>query len=148
MKRFRFRLDTVLRVRRLEQQQAEGHLFDAGRRLVEAEQQLGVLEQRLLVSGRAPRPTAAAALQADWALRQGHVDAVAQQRRQVVLAEQERESARLRWVVQAAKVGALERLEARHRVLHDAQVRHAEAVLLDELVTSRHGRLLSGSVLS
>lgn len=138
MKRFRFRLEQVLRVRRLQEDQARLALLTANRAAHDAAR---TVETRLVeYSARSlpPGPQSyedferalflldSAAAAVDVA-RIAHRDAL-----EVVAAKREE------WTGRHRRVAALERLEARRRDEYELELRRAEDRLVDDLVVARH----------
>jgi flagellar FliJ protein len=141
MRRYRFRLEPVLRVRRIEEDRARGAYAAAQR----AEDDQARRSQAAAVAYEHAVATPPAASDANGFLRQmQHRAAMAEQ----VVAERNRlaaarvavEQARLVWADAKAKVGALERLDERKRAEHAAEAVKADDAATDELVTARHGR--------
>lgn len=138
MKKFRFRLDPVLRVRRLQEDLARGELLRANRDLAVA---TGELAGRNESYEHAPRP---AGVQASEAFHRTwfRLDAAA---RAVLAAEAVRQARqdeadlrREEWTAASQRVSALERLEERARDEWAVEIRRAEDRLVDDLVVSRH----------
>ncbi len=140
MKRFRFRLDQVLHVRRVQEDRARAELLTANRdahlaaarvdeRLADyADRTLPLGPQTFAAFERAVFLLDAGAASVDTA-RASHRDAVA-----VV------EARRTDWTDARRKVAALERLEDRRRAEHAVEVQRAEDQLVDDLVVARHAR--------
>jgi flagellar FliJ protein len=137
MKRFQFRLATVLRVRRVEEERARGALAlaNAARRQAETERQRA--EEHLAAT---PQPAAVVPLAAYRAwratgeLRAERWQTASQQASRAAEAAEERRQA---WARAATRVAALERLEARRRDAWRQELFRAEAREVDDLVTSR-----------
>lgn len=141
MKRYRFRLDPVLRVRRVEQDAAQAGMAAAQRDLTEAEEAL-VRSVARYQQVAAPPPAQAATA---WLASRGRVGLVAAT---VVAAGTGRETAAMqaadrRAALQEARqrVSALERLDERRREEHALAARRDEDAQIDDLVTGRHGRV-------
>jgi flagellar export protein FliJ len=136
MKKYRFRLDTVLRVRRIEEERALADLLDANRALVEAEAEL---DRRLEHYRHVELPTGPLAHQRYVAARNqqdlaaGAVVAAGTAR---LAAEHERNRLHGIWADAAAKVKALERLDERRREEHAAEVLRQETIVLDEVAAA------------
>jgi flagellar export protein FliJ len=140
MKRFRFRLDQVLHVRRVQEDRARAELLTANRdahlAAARVDQRLADYNERTLPLGpqtfadfeRAVFLLDAGAASVETA-RASHRDAVT-----VV------EARRVDWTDARRKVAALERLEARRRAEHAVEVQRAEDQLVDDLVVARHAR--------
>ncbi|HET6792939.1 MAG TPA: hypothetical protein VFH45_00770 [Acidimicrobiales bacterium] len=138
MKRYRFRLAGVLRVRRLEEEAARGRLFEARAALVAA---TTAVEAALAHYRSAPQPLGEMSLEelsrhrllADLA-----ASSLAAAR---TAAEQAAATAAIRqaeWSAAAARVAVLERLDERRREEHRLEADRAEVAVLDDLTTSRH----------
>lgn len=140
MKRFRFRLEHVLRVRRLQEDMARAALMTAHH---DARAAADVLNARVEDYTSAPRPSGAQTYD-DFNRTQSHLDnaagaidaarAVYSRALDVVDARQHA------WAAARQRVAALERLEARRRDEHAIELRRAEDRLVDDLVVARHAR--------
>ena len=138
MKRFRFRLEQVLRVRRIQEDRARAALLAANRAAhdaaVRVEASLAEYRTRSFPEGVQPYAeferalflldTAASAVELS---RRAHRDALA------VVDER-----RAEWIDARRRVQALERLEERRRAEHELENRRAEDRLVDDLVVARH----------
>ncbi len=138
MKRFRFRLEQVLRVRRIQEDRERAALLAANRAAHEAamrvEASLAEYRTRSFPEGAQTYEaferalfmldTAASAVELS---RRAHRDALA-----VV------EQRRAEWIEARRRVQALERLEERRRAEHELENRRAEDRLVDDLVVARH----------
>lgn len=140
MKRYRFRLEPVLRVRRTEEEAARGQLVAANAAVTRQEQLLVEREHayqiRLNSSGMLPT--------ADFLFEQSSRSALAaavlEQRQRVREAYDDAARARGVWSGAAARVGALERLDERQRDEHRAAALKEDELTTDELVVSRYAR--------
>jgi flagellar export protein FliJ len=140
VKRYRFRLEPVLHVRRSEQDAARGALLAA---TAEVGAQQHELEQRQAAYAvRVQRPLAATApdFRLEQSRRQALGQAVLAQQVRLAQAREQQELARESWVAAAARVGALERLDERQRAAHRVAELKEDDLLTDELVVGRHGR--------
>ncbi len=140
MKRFRFRLDQVLHVRRVQEDRARFQLLSANR---DAHLAAARVDERLADYAERQMPTGTqsfaeferavfrldAAAGAVGVARAAHRDAL------VVVDERRGE-----WTDARRRVAALERLEERRRVEHAIEVQRAEDQLVDDLVVARHAR--------
>lgn len=140
MKRYTFSLDTVLRVRRVEEDRAIAALADARRKLDAAEQ---TLQRSLDRYGVVPQATGALPLP-DLLRARAHQDLVAAS---VVHAGTERLRAEVtvdlqrdEWSAAAQRVAALERLDERRRHEHAIEAQRQETIEVDDMVVARAGR--------
>jgi flagellar biosynthesis chaperone FliJ len=136
MKKYQFRLDAVLRVRRIEEERARADLLGANRALAEAEAELdrrlehyrtvtlpgGALAHDDYLAARSRQDHAAASVVAAGTAR--------------LAAEAERQRLHDIWAGTAARVKALERLDDRRREEHAAEVLREEVIVLDEVATA------------
>ncbi|MEX2290989.1 MAG: flagellar FliJ family protein [Mycobacteriales bacterium] len=140
MKRYHFRLEPVLRVRRMQEEAARGQLLAANAAIRTQEQQLteqtAAYEKCLIPSGIQPR----ADFLFEQSTRSAFAAAVIEQRGRVRRAHEDATRARTAWSETASRVGALERLDERQRSEHQAQTQKEDELTTDELVVSRHGR--------
>jgi flagellar biosynthesis chaperone FliJ len=140
MKRYQFRLETVLRVRRIEEERQLAALAAARRAAIAAERAaVDCLQhyQSLATPGlRVAAP--------EFVGRRGRLgiaatsvrDADATHARALDAAAAQRE----RWSEAAQRVSSLERLDERDRAEHQIEVRRDEDRTVDDLVTGRFGR--------
>ena len=139
MKRYRFRLEPVLRVRRREEDAARGAVL-AATVLTRAEAEALAARDQAYADGTGAQQIRSAA---DFVFVQQHRAAlgraVLDQRRRLQEAELALEQARAGWTAAAARVGALERLDERQRAEHTARARKEEEMVVDDLVVSRSG---------
>ena len=140
MKRYRFRLDTVLRVRQVEEDRAKGELALAHRALAEAD---ALLERRIDHYGDVPRPEQPMPVSSFLASRDRQEWAA----RAVVVAGTARLSAdahvavrRDEWSAAAMRVAALERLDERRHEEHRLEAQRQEAIEVDDIVVARAAR--------
>lgn len=140
MKRFRFRLDQVLHVRRVQEDQARFALLAANRDAQLAAQRV---DQRLAdhAGRRMPSgPQTYADFERAVFLLDSSAGAVtvarASHREALTVVDTRREH----WTAARMRVAALERLEARRRAEHAVEMQRAEDQLVDDLVVARHAR--------
>ena len=140
MKRFRFRLEQVLRVRRLQEDMARAALMHA---LREARAAADVVNARIEDYAAAARPNGAQSYDA-FTLIQSHLDnaagAITIARAGYRLALDVVDDRRAEWAAAQQRVAALERLEERRRDEYAVEFRRAEDRLVDDLVVARHAR--------
>jgi flagellar export protein FliJ len=140
MKRFRFRLDQVLHVRRVQEDQARFQLLSANRdaqlAATRVDERLAVYADRSMPVGPLPYEEFERAVfmldsgaAAVGAARTSHREAL-----EVV------DARRADWTDARRRVAALERLEERRRAEHAIEVQRAEDQLVDDLVVARHAR--------
>jgi flagellar FliJ protein len=140
MKRYSFRLEPVLRVRRIEEDQAVLQLANAQRGLVEAE---ATLQRRLDRYGDVPVP--AGPVPVDQLLRMrarqdGVAAAVVAAGTNRLRAEATVDVRRQEWSAAATRVAALERLDERRRAEHEQEALRQELITVDDMVVARAGR--------
>lgn len=140
MKRYRFRLEPVLRVRRIEEERAVAEFAEAQR----AEQRAQHLQiSRFEHYNSIPEPVgilSADAFLADRAVLERAAAGVVAAAGVHRLASIELEERREGWATAAGRVTSLENLEERHRGEHLLEVNRAETAELDELNSARFGR--------
>ena len=137
MKRYQFRLEKVMKVRRIQQDQARAGVVEARRRADEA---VAESARRLDAYATCPAPSTAVPAAAFLAARALH-ELKAQA---LVIARDGEEAAwevvslRLdEWSDAARRVSALERLDARRREEYALELRRDEDAQVDDLVVSR-----------
>jgi flagellar export protein FliJ len=139
MRRYRFRLEPVLRVRRQEQDAARAAVL-AATALTGAEAQALAERDQAYAAGTGAQQMRSAA---DFVFAQEHRAAlgraVLDQRRRLQEAEVRLGQARAGWTAAAVRVGALERLDERSRAEHTARALKEEEMVVDDLVVSRFG---------
>jgi flagellar FliJ protein len=140
LKRFRFRLEQVLRVRRVQEDMARAALMTAHH---DARAAADVLNSRIEDYTSASRPSGAQTYD-DFNRTQSHLDnaagAVDSARGAYSRAVDVVDVRQHAWASARQRVAALERLEARRRDEHALEVRRAEDRLVDDLVVARHAR--------
>lgn len=140
MKKFRFRLEQVLRVRRLQEDMARAELMHAHR---EARAAADLVNGRIAEYTGAPRPDGEQPLD-EFNRVQFHLDTAARAitvarasyRRALEVVDDRRSN----WAAARQRVAALERLEARRREEYAVEARRADDRLVDDLVVARHSR--------
>ena len=140
MKRYRFPLGAVLRIRRTERDQAARAVADAERDAAAAER---AREHAIAVYGQVVPNGGVISTQQLLSQRLIHelgADAVVAADARKESADGELLARRAALAAAASAVKALEELEARGRVAHKAAAMKQEAREVDDLVVSRHGR--------
>ena len=140
MKRYRFRLEPVLRVRQREEELARGQLVAANAAVAQQEQLLAERERAYATATGASGLQPCADFLYEQFSRSAHAAAVLEQRRRVREAHDDAARARGVWSGAAARVGALERLDERQRDEHRARALKEDDLSTDELVVSRYAR--------
>jgi flagellar export protein FliJ len=139
MRRYRFRLEPVLRVRRQSRTPPAPPSLAATRRVV-AEGESLAARDRAYAAGTGPHAPVGAA---DFVVGQQHRAAlgraVLEQRSRLQDAQLGVQQARATWTAAATRVGALERLDERSRAEHTARALREEEMVVDDLVVSRRG---------
>lgn len=135
MKRYRFRLETVLRVRRIERDRAAAEAAIATREMEAATDEVATRELAYAdfdpVNGlRSPK-----AYLLEQAQRNLQATGVVSARDRRASAAAEAKAAKARLAAAASAVAALEELDARSRGRHERELAVVEARRLDDLVT-------------
>lgn len=140
-----FPLAGLLRLRRLEQDRAAGHLGAANARFsaLAASEGRTRADTELIPSDA----DTSDAMRAVAAARASSMGMLAELRALVAVAEAERESAQRELGAARAGTVALEKLEARHAAAERAEELAAEQAVLDELGSAARNRLDDGSML-
>ena len=143
MQRYRFRLEGVARVRRLQEDLAKGALASANQAVVTADALLIAEKARYLdllsttdaagagtdgldafLARRCTQEAAALTVIAAHARRAGAIVEADERRRE--------------WAAAAQRVQALDRLDQRRRAEHEVDAARAEIIEVDDIVVSRH----------
>jgi flagellar FliJ protein len=140
VKKYRFRLDAVLRVRRIEQDRAAGHLAQSQRRAGEAAAAQVRAETAHVGSKGAEGMRATASFLSHRSLVEASALTVIAARRACEVANAEAEARRLEYVDAAGRVTGLENLDERQRGEYGVEELREEGLTVDDLVTARHGR--------
>ena len=140
MKKFKFRLAQVMRVREVQEDRARAELLGANRAAHEAavrvETRLGEYASRSLPDGAISHEEFERAL----FLLDSAAGAVDVARADHLTALDVVDERREEWAAARRRVAALERLEERRRAEHAIEVQRAEDQLVDDLVVARHAR--------
>ncbi len=142
MKRYKFRLEQVLRVRRMEEEQARASLLAANAQLHTAGQRLRDRTERYHTMVAPIGPSQLTEFLAWRQRREAAATALLAAGQAVDSATVQVAERRDGWSAAAAKVTALERLDERRRAEHAAEAAREFDQEIDDLVTSRHGRAM------
>lgn len=136
MRRYKFGLGAVMRVRRVQESMAKAELQKANTAVVAAELAAEHSQSHYeQVSAATGQPFMAQAERANLAAR-----AAIEARQSLVGARQVAVAAMDQYLAATRAVSVLGRLDARRRDEHALAFQHEEATVVDELVTSRHIR--------
>jgi flagellar export protein FliJ len=140
MKKYTFSLSKVLRVRRIEEEQAAAQLAAArAAAAVAAAKEVGAahaLASRCARGGL--QPAASFLAWSETTMLAG--EALSAARTEVQAAAEEVEARRGEWSSAAARVSALEHLDERGREAHAVEVKKEETKITDDIVTTRWDR--------
>ncbi len=138
MSRYRFRLETVLRVRRAEEADAKATLLQANARLRSALEVRELAQQRYrdVVDHQDDRVSPEQLRRDRWEASVA-AEAVAAAQREAIRGAGEAALAQVDWAQAARRVAVLERLDLRRRSEHAAEEHRREAGAVDDLVTAR-----------
>lgn len=137
MKRYRFRLEQVARVRRIQEEQARNELHMARRRLLDAGTEAAHRAERLEHRSSQSGVLTASSFLAQRFEHQGLAQALLAARSAEANAALLLDSRIEEWMEAARQVSTLERLESRSRTAHQVEVDHEEQKELDDLITTR-----------
>lgn len=140
MKRYRFRLEPVLRVRRVQEETARAEFLAATAAAVAQEQQLAARTEAYENCSMPSEVLSSADFLYEQSRRSAFAAALLEQRDRVRAAQEDVARARWAWSETASRVGALERLDERQRHEHRLQAQKEDDLNTDELVVARHGR--------
>jgi flagellar export protein FliJ len=140
MKRYRFPLASVLRVRKIEEDQAISALALAERRRLAAEEFAARLAQEHRDSAPDAGPTGAQQFLAARERRERSAAAVLASQEELAQARMATICRRAALNAAAAAVGALEHLDEKGRAEHALELQREETIEVDDLVTGRHRR--------
>jgi flagellar export protein FliJ len=145
MKRYKFRLETVLRVRRLQEEQAKNDLLAANQQLQRAESALAMRQSAYAeIQMQLGMVNVDEFASARWKWEQA---ARAIEIAQLIVLEQVNKVkiAREAYLVASRAVEILERLDLRRREEHALEVARAETTEVDDLVNGRRAYVLQAS---
>lgn len=140
MKRYEFRLATVLRLRRAEQERAQAVLVGANATLranLTRRDRETARYRALQAPSGATNPTEFRRDELRFTLAARTLSAV---EREVAAAAASAALAQVAWSAASARVEILERLDARRRAEHAESEQRADLALVDDLVTARYVR--------
>jgi flagellar FliJ protein len=144
MKKYTFSLAKVLRVRRIQEEQAAAQLAAARTTAAAAHaREAGATHALAARCARGGLQSAASFLAwTDTTMLAG--EALSDARAEVQVAEEEVEARRGDWSAAATRVSALEHLDERGREAHTFDVRREETKTVDDIVTTRSGSRRTG----
>jgi flagellar protein FliJ len=140
VKRYRFRLEAVLRVRRVQEDVARGDLARASAVVTAAAAELDAARDRLARTTSEPVPADPVEWQARRALLLGRAEEISARGADLEAATIERTHRQRALAEARTRVRALERLDERRRDEHAIEAARDESRTLDDLVTARWGR--------
>jgi flagellar FliJ protein len=140
MKRYRFRLESVLRVRRVQEDVARGDLARANTAVTAAAAALDAARHRLARTTSDPAPADAPEWQARRALLLGRAEEISARGADLEAATEARADRQRALAEARTRVRALERLDERRRAEHAVESARDESRTMDDLVTARWGR--------
>jgi len=140
VRRYRFRLEAVLRVRRVQEDVARGDLARANAAVGLAVAELDAARERLARMASEPAPVDSAAWQARHALLLGRAEEIGNRHGDLDVATTERLNRQRALAEARTRVKALERLDDRRRAEHAVEAGRDESKTMDDLVTARWGR--------
>lgn len=140
MKRYKFRLESVLRVRRIQEDQARAEFIRANAQVAEAEKVVDLRKQSYERRVTNLNTMVSTDFLVARAFQQASAASVRAAEDAVVIAMEQAEDRRIMWAEEAKKVNALERLDERRRAEHRLEMDREEAAEIDDIVVSRHGR--------
>jgi flagellar FliJ protein len=139
MKRYRFRLEQVLRVRRVQEEQAKQRVHAAQREVIRADE---IVEERLesYRRGNTSLSGSQQSFMAQRTLVELRALAVERSREHAVDARVVHNDRLVDWSHEARRVEALERLDVRRRDEYSIEERRDEDRTVDEMVSGRRTR--------
>jgi flagellar FliJ protein len=140
VKRYRFRLEAVLRVRRLQEDVARAALAEATTAVAAAEAEQARARSWLDDLRAQPPPAGAAAWEAARCVQLAAADELAARGTDVDAARAEQRARQAALAEARTRVRALERLDERRRAEHALEVARQDERAVDDLVTSRYRR--------
>lgn len=140
MKRYRFSLEAVLRLRRMEEEQAREALQLENSKLRELVIARDHESDRYKALSLRPLATSATDLEAERLAHELVAESVSQAERAVIEQATRTAHAQLAFRSAEQRVEALLRLEVRQRAAHELEVQRADGLVLDDLVTAQFVR--------
>lgn len=140
MKRYRFPLQAVLRIRNAERDRAAVAAAEAAREAAAAAADVERRQERYASTAPPAGVASAARLLADRQIRELAANGIVEARRREGHAAAELIGRRAALAAAAASVKALEELEARGRSAHRTAEQKLETKVIDDLVVSLHSR--------
>ena len=140
VKKYRFRLETVLRVRRIQEEQARYALLEANQAVLRAAQEVATRRETLDTHIGTNMPTNHDAFIASHyrgELLAGAVRSATQRELEAVDVQVEKRDA---WGERAQRVASLERLDERTHDQYRVEFNRDEMKTIDDLVTGRYAR--------
>lgn len=140
VKKYRFRLETVLRVRRIQEEQARYALLAANRAVLEAAQEVATRRETLDDHTVVAVPTTHDGFMASHyrgELLAGAVRTAAAREIEALDVQVDKRDA---WGEQAQRVASLERLDERTHELYRVEANRDELKTVDDIVTGRYAR--------
>jgi flagellar export protein FliJ len=134
--RYRFPLETVLRVRRAEEKAARARLLAANTSLVSAIAARDLADARYRATGS--EVFELASLLEERCAAELAAAALEHAKRALSLAASEAALAHVAWTSAAKRVAALERLDERRRAEHTAEEGRREVAMVDDIVAGRY----------
>ncbi|MDA8311680.1 MAG: hypothetical protein M0Z46_13935 [Actinomycetota bacterium] len=145
MRRYRFGLETVLRVQRAAKQKAVRELMLADARLREDVQVRDAARHRYArFTACAPARGAVEQFRAERAVAGLLAQSASAAERRALKSAERAAVAQARWSQASRRAAALERLDERRRAEHVAAALRAEVALVDDVVSARHALLAMG----
>jgi len=137
VKRYQFRLEVVLRLRRAEEEQAKESLMAANRHLRRSVERRDVALGRYRALAAPLGPLGREEFDRERSRATLAADALQAAQRHVTSAAAAAALAQIEWSQAARKVAVLERLDARRRAEHADEERREEVAVVDDIVTLR-----------
>lgn len=139
MSRYRFRLETVLRVRRVEEERAKRALLEANTALRAAvERRDRTRERYRAFTARGREVRTVCELQGERLEAGFLADEAAAAQKAAISVASDAALARVQWSKAARQVAILERLDERRRAEHAVEEQRAEIAFVDDIVTGRY----------